>query len=72
MDDTLVVVVVRTDQPNMVQRLRVIMAACEPVAQAPQHTAVVWGRPMGDVALADVAALAALLHPDDMARLGLA
>ena len=55
----LLVVALKTDQPNIEPRLRTILAAAEPVA--PDTEPVAWAKPLGTLTASDLDALAALV-----------
>lgn len=66
-DPVLLVVAVKTDQPNVARRLRAILAGAEPVE--PDTEPVAWARNVDELVAADLDALASLVGWDAVARL---
>jgi hypothetical protein len=65
--DALLVVALKTDQPNIERRLRTILAAAE--ATQPDSETVVWARPVDELVAVDLDALAAIVGWDAVSRL---
>ena len=63
----LLLVALKTDQPNIERRLRTILAAAEPVN--PDTEAVAWAKPVEELAAADLDALAVLVGWEAVSRL---
>jgi len=63
----LLLVAVKTDQPNIERRLRTILAASEPVE--PDTEPVAWAKPINELVAADLDALASLVGWDAVSRL---
>lgn len=67
MGDQLLLVAVRTDQPEIHRRIQIILNACQPVE--PRGAPVAWAKDVDELDDTDVGALRALLHEDDLRRL---
>jgi hypothetical protein len=67
--DVLLVVALKTDQPNIERRLKTILAAGEPVDPLCHTEPVAWANSVDDLVAADLDALAALVGWDAVSRL---
>lgn len=69
MTDVLLIVALKTDQPNIERRLKTILAAAEPVDPLCHTEPVAWANLVDDLVAADLDALAALVGWDAVSRL---
>jgi hypothetical protein len=62
-EDVLLLVAIKTDQPNIKRRLEMILAAAHPVQDPPDTTAQVYAKSVGELTANDWQALARWFGP---------
>jgi hypothetical protein len=67
MTEVLLLVALKTDQPDIARRIRLILAAAEPIV--PDTEACVFAKDVDELVAADLDALAQFMDPDNIARL---
>lgn len=71
MPDGLLIVAIKTDQPNIKRRMETILAAAAPVQDPPNTEAQVYAKPVEELRAADLACLAHFVGGDGIDRLNI-
>lgn len=69
MSDVLLLVAIKTDQPDIARRITTILTASQPIEQTGDPCA--WAKNVEELTADDRAALGALFHPADLERLNI-